>query len=171
MGGLGVRSACNLAPSAFLASAAATLSLQEAILPQQLRHTDDLAVSYALSVWKAQTPNAEPSDATRHVQRAWDNTVVITTLTDLLSACTIPVAKARLKAVTAAHAGDWLNAPQITAVGLRLSDEAFRVTVELKLGSTICQPHTCICGTQVDARGLYGLSFRKREPGTSATHS
>ena len=70
MGGLGVRSACKLAPSAFLASAAATLSLQEAILPESLRHTDDLAVSYALSVWKTQTPNAEPSDATKHVQRA-----------------------------------------------------------------------------------------------------
>ena len=34
MGGLGVRSASMLAPSAFLASAAATLSLQNAILPK-----------------------------------------------------------------------------------------------------------------------------------------
>ena len=158
MGGLGVRSACKLAPSAFLASAAATLSLQEAILPEPLRHTDDLAVSFALSVWKTQTPNAEPSDATRHVQRAWDNTVVITTFTDLLSACTTPVKKARLKAVTAPHAGDWLKAPPITADGLRLSDDAVRVAVGLRLGSTICQPHTCMCGTQVDAREMHGLS-------------
>ena len=73
-------------PSAFLASAADTLSLQEAILPEPLRHTDDLAVFYALLVWKTQTPNAEPSDATRHVQRAWGNIVVITTFTNLLSA-------------------------------------------------------------------------------------
>ena len=48
--GLGVRSACKLAPIAYLASAAATFSLQEAILPKPLRHTDDIAVSYALSV-------------------------------------------------------------------------------------------------------------------------
>ena len=101
MGGPEVRSACKLASSAFLASAAATLTLQEAILPKPLRHTDDLSVSYALSAWKTQTLNAEHSDATRHVQRAWDNT-----FTDLLSACTIPVDKARLKAVTAPRAGD-----------------------------------------------------------------
>ena len=137
-----MRSACKLAPSAFLASAAATLSLQEAILPEPLCHTDDLAVSHALSVWKTQTPNAEPSVATRHVRRAWDHTVVITTFTDFLSACTVPVEKARLKAVTAPHAGDWLNAPPITAVGLRFSDEVVRVAVGLRLGSTICQPHT-----------------------------
>ena len=37
MGELGVRSACTLAPSAFLASAAVTLSLQNAILPEELR--------------------------------------------------------------------------------------------------------------------------------------
>ena len=160
MGGLGVKSACKLASS----SAAATLSLQQAILPKPLRHTDYLAVSYALSVWKTQTPNAEPSDVTRHVQIGWDNTVVITIFTDLLSACTIPVKKARLKAVTAPHAGDWLNAPPITAVGLRLSDEAVRVAVGLRLGSTICQRHTCICCTQIDARGLHGLSCRKSGP-------
>ena len=50
------------------------------------------------------------------------------------------------------------------AVGLRLSDEAVRVAVGLILGSTICQPHTCICGTQIDARGLHGLSCRKCGP-------
>ena len=55
----------------------------------------------------------------------------------------------------------WLNAPPITAVGLRLSDEAVRVAVRYRLGSTTCQPHTCICGTAVDARGLHGLSCRK----------
>ena len=120
---------------------------------------------------KTPTANAEPSDATRHVQRAWDNTVVITTFTDLLSACTTPVEKTRLKAVRAPHAGDWLNAPPITAVGLRLSDEAVRVAVGQRLGSTICQPHTYICGTQVDARGLHDLSSRMSGPRTSATQS
>ena len=38
------------------------------------------------------------------------------------------------------------------------------MAVGLRLGSTICQPHTCICGTQVDARGLHGLSCRKSGP-------
>ena len=33
------------------------------------------------------------------------------------------------------------------------------------LGSTACQPHTCIYGTAVDARGLHGLSCRKSSSG------
>ena len=82
--------------------------------------------------------------------------MVITTFRSLLSACTIAVEKARLKAVTAPHAGDWLNAPPITAVGLRLSDEAVRDLDQLYVNH--------ICGTQVDARGLHGLSCRKSRP-------
>ena len=60
--------------------------------------------------------------------------------------------------------GDWMNAPSLTPVGLRLSDEAVRVTVGLRFGSTLCHPHTCICDTQVDTRGLHGLSCRKSGP-------
>ena len=30
-----------------------------------------------------------------------------------------------------------------------------------RLGRTTCQPHTCICGVAVDAKGLHGLSSRK----------
>ena len=161
MDGLGVRSACMLAPSAFLTSAAAMLSLQQAILPEPLRRIDDFAVSYTLSMRKTQTSKAEPSDATKHIQRAWDNLVVTSTFTDLLSACTIPVEKARLKAVTALHAGNWLKVSSIAAVGLRLSDEEIRVAVGLRLGATICQQHACICGSPVDAWGLHGLSCRK----------
>ena len=38
-----------------------------------------------------------------------------------------PTDAARVGAVASEHAGDWLHAAQITAVGLRLSDEAMRV--------------------------------------------
>ena len=74
----------------------------------------------------------------------------------------MPADMARLKAVAAPHAGDWLNAPPITAIGLRLSDEAIRVAVGFRMGCITCQRHMCICGTMVDARGLHGLSCRKR---------
>ena len=32
------------------------------------------------------------------------------------------------------------------------------------LGSKACEPHTCVCGKAVDARGLYGLSCRRSAP-------
>ena len=56
------------------------------------------------------------------------------------------------------HAGDWLNASPITAVGLRLSNDAIRIATGLRLGTNLCWPHTCRCGAPVDARGNHGLS-------------
>ena len=88
-----------------------------------------------------------------------------------MSICQPPVDLARLKAVVTPHTGDWLHAPPLTVVVLRLSDEAIRVAIGYRLGTNICQPHTCVCGATVDARGLHGLACRKSGPVTSVTHS
>ena len=66
---------------------------------------------------------------------------------DLQTSCDMPADKARLKAVEAPYAGEWLNASPLTAIGLRLFDEA------------TCHPHVCICGAMDDARGStdYGV--------------
>ena len=77
--------------------------------------------------------------------------------THLQTRCDTPADTARLKAIAAPHAGDWLNTPPITAIGLRLSNEAIRVAVGCRLGCITCQPHICICGVMVDARVLHGL--------------
>src|SRR6218665_173498 len=61
--------------------------------------------------------------------------------------------QARLKALSSQHASDWLHALPIC--GLRLSDEATRVAVGIRLGANLCQPHTCACGA---AKGTHGLS-------------
>ena len=70
----------------------------------------------------------------------------------------------------APHSGDWLHALPISSCGLRLDDEAVRVAVGLWLGTNLCQPHQCPCGTLVDARGTHGLACR-RSAGRSARHS
>ena len=162
-GGLGVRSACMLAPSAFLASAAATLPLQDAVLAPTINSntTEDQAVTEALNIWHSMTDAAEPVDICRHIQRAWDEQIVDTVLQHLLATQNAPIDQARLRAVSAPHAGDWLNAPPLTAIGLRLSNEDIRVAVAYRLGAVACQPHTCECSSLVDARGLHGLSCRK----------
>ena len=41
----------------------------------------------------------------------------------------------------------------ITAVGLRLSDEAIRIAVAHRLGCKACEPHTCVCGKAVNGLG------------------
>ena len=50
-----------------------------------------------------------------------------------------------------------------------MDDEAIRVAVGLRLGLNICEPHTCPCGANVDARGLHGLAC-KRSAGRSTRH-
>ena len=60
MGRLGVRSACMLAPSAFLASAAATLLLQEAILSASVAGADDTAVFNIKTTWSCLANTTEP---------------------------------------------------------------------------------------------------------------
>jgi len=59
---------------------------------------------------------------------------------------------ARFLAARAPHSGDWLFAFPISPCGLRLSDEAVRVAVALRLGCSVCVAHSCFkCGTLADA--------------------
>ena len=87
-----------------------------------------------------------------------------------MSRTTHPLDQARLLAAQSEHSGDWLHAAPITSVGLRMSNDTVRIAVCLRLGSKSCEPHTCICGNAVDARGLHGLSCKK-VPGKHHRHS
>ena len=98
---------------------------------------------------------------TEYIQKAWDGRVAANQKNLILSRAPSDVDKARLLVAASPHYGDWLDAPPITAVGLRLSDEAVRVAVAHRLGCKACEPHTCVCRKAVDARGLHGLSCRR----------
>jgi len=163
-GGLGVRSAQMLAPSAYLASAASAHSLQQSILPEDMRHLTDDYIATAETIWMSLSMTEKPSSETQHIQRAWDGQVASHHAAQMLSQVTNDVDRARLLAASSPHAGDWLSAPPITAVGLRLSDEEVRIAVAHRLGCRACEPHTCQCGKAVDARGLHGLACRKSGP-------
>ena len=63
-----------------------------------------------------------------------------------------------------------MSAPPLSAAGLRLDDDTIRIAVGLRLGTSLCLPHTCPCGKAVDARGIHGLSCQ-RSAGRSTRHS
>jgi len=77
--------------------------------------------------------------------------------------------RASFLAFASQHSGDWLFFLPIASCRLRLDDEAVRVAVGLRLGSDLCVPHQCHCGSQADARGLHSFVC-KRAPGRSARH-
>jgi len=79
------------------------------------------------------------------------------------------VDKARLLAAASPHSGAWLHAPPITAVGLRLPDEAIRVAVAHRLGSKACEPHTCVFIRQWMHVGYMDYPAAKALPDNSVT--
>ena len=153
-----------LAPSAFLASAASTLELQQSILPEGIMTSEDNSTESAEILWTTLSGASKPTSEQCHIQTVWDGLVWANQMTAILSRTSDVTDKARLLAVSSPHAGDWLHAPPIASVGLRLSDEAVRVAVAHRLGSKPCEPHTCVCGKPVSAQGLHGLACRRSGP-------
>ena len=157
MGGLGIRRVSSLALPAFLASAASTLVLQSDIFGM-LDYQPDPQVEKLMAMWQEELGIKITEDFPTQMQSQWDNPLLQKSFSELSNSLTDKCDQARLNAITTQHAGDWLHALPITSCGLRLSDEALRVAVGLRLGANICEPHTCTCGSLVTARGEHGLS-------------
>ena len=95
------------------------------------------------------TPGS-PGDTKQSVW--WDRTGIMADRTVVMSAFTNNFNRARLLAASAPHSGDWLHALSLSTCELRLDNEAVRVAVDLRLGTSLCEPHQCPCGKQVDGR-------------------
>ena len=159
-GGLGIRSVVTLAPSAYLASAAGTLELQNLIL-QNAEKSEDTNVHDALMEWTTRHSCPPPADDQVGSQRQWDRPSVNQAKDSLLNQFSDNYNRARILATASPNSSAWLSAFPISACGLRLDDGAIHVAVGLRLGVPICEPHECPCGSQVDARGSHCLSCRR----------
>jgi len=107
-----------LASSAFVASAASTFTLQESILPSNIKSVPDQSVASTEIVWEALCSSPIQTSSKLHIQKAGDK-LVATTLLQSRAQCN--VYKARLLAASFSHSGDWLHAPPIASIGIRLS--------------------------------------------------
>jgi len=166
-GGLGIRGVVQLASSAFLASAADTLPLQDLILRSGL--VMDESTASASTHWRSLAGLPEDNSRPAGNQRVLDAIVVGHNFQSLLSRQSSQFHKARLLAAAAAHSGDWLHALPLSTCGLRLSDDSIRIAVGLRLGAELCQPFTCSCDKVVDAYGSHPLSCI-HNPGRSQRH-
>ena len=162
-GGFGKRSAALLAPSAYLASAAGVTNLILNLLPHRLHNTSDASVDMALSAWREQVePTTSPrvTDQRSH-QKAWDTPCCEWKAAALLAGAPDKTSRARLLASVQDTSGSWLSAVFISSLGLKLGDDAVRITAGLRLGVNLCELHVCLCRTQDDARGIHGLACKK----------
>jgi len=67
----------TLAPSAFLASAVSTLTLQDAMLAQFGNTAPDPAITRSTLAWSAMANDVEPVSERRHIQKAYDGVVTL----------------------------------------------------------------------------------------------
>ena len=161
-GGLGIRSAAQLAPSALLASAAGCASLSKDILPTRLHCVLSPESAEALALWNAHVAVPPPESPDDCHQKAWDSPQVSARLHHLLENVLDPASRARLLAASCKESGAWLNAPPVSSLGLRMDDDTISIAVSLRLGTPLCRPHPCIqCGVPVDESAVNALSCRK----------
>ena len=146
-----------LAPSAFLASATATLDLQSNILAR-CQPASDPFIAPTLEIWEALFKGTTPTGPSAMKQSSWDKTSIQKSQQILQEGVTTQVDKARLLAASEPGNGDWLKAFPISSCGLRLNNEVLRIAVGLRLCLPLCEEHPCPCGKTVDRSGLHGLS-------------
>jgi len=96
----------------------------------------------AIAVWSSFTLATALTTPSALKQHNWDKPVVDAELNRLLASGD----RCRILAASSKRSSDWLNALLILSCGLRLSDEAVRVAVGLRLGTPLCIPYQCPCG-------------------------
>ena len=146
-----------------MASAAGTSGLQASILSDVVPGIDHHVTS-AQAMWSSLSKLHIPSGLVARIQKCWDDRITESVHCSLLESTSNGQDKARLFAVSAPHSGDWLKALPLSSYGLRLDDEAIRVAVGLRLGTSLCEAHTCICGAPASAAvnvlGTHGLACK-----------
>jgi hypothetical protein len=159
-GGIGVRSATTIAPSAFLSSLFASENFIRQLLPANATFLVDPLADEAVACWRKLGGSSSPIGSFAGMQRNWDNEVCSAQAAALLTNAD-GVGKARLLACSAVGSGQWLHALPSANLGLRLSDEVTRMAVGLRLGADLVLGHKCVCGAQVETNGHHGLACRK----------
>ena len=117
-GGIGVRSAIQLAPSAYLASAAGSTTLLKQILPCRFHNNLFTAVTDAIETWKVGHNCPPPSSPADCHHKAWDIPRVQSTFEAILSNALDPRSRARLLATSTKESGAWLNTLPVSSLGL-----------------------------------------------------
>ena len=130
-----------LAPSASLASVAATLELHNEILSSQFHQFSDHCERDALDLWSKSADIPKPFYPANKIQKVWDAAITSAAYRHLLTRSGLETDTTLLLAASAPHYGDWLQAPTITAIDLRLTDEIIRVDVGIRFGANTCEPH------------------------------
>ena len=169
-GGLGLRSASDVALPAFISSVKGSSDVTSRLLDSCSQvGTEDTAEIDAVARWKTLSGKAPPTST---AQNSWDEPLVLKRRDALLETAPDDASKARLLGVSAPGSGAWLQALPSNSMGLRLSTEQIRIAVGLRLGCDLCLEHRCTrCDQVVDSKGHHGLHCLKGSAGRFSRHA
>ena len=152
-GGLGVRRATQLAPSAYVAFAAGCSTPVQQIFPPSVALPDP-NIESTISLWTLGHSEPPPSPPDSFQQRVWDAPHVMATYNSLLEQAQDHQTKGHLMAVSCSETDAWLSALPVASLHLHMSDNVVRIAAGLRLGIPLCRPHPCSgCGVHVNVHG------------------
>ena len=165
LGGLGLGSASVLAVCGYLSSVGSSSRLCSEILNKPF---SDPLYEGALSQWYELSGSTTIPE--NNFQKSWSDPVYRTRLNNLITDIPDDISRIRLKSFEGKLQSAWLTALPSNSLGLKLSNIHLRISLALRLGVPICEPHVCRCGEHVDTFGGHGLSCR-RSAGRLQRHS
>ena len=93
-------------------------------------------------------------------QRAWDGPLMRLKAEGVLIAAQSQSDQARLIAVSAPHAGDFLAALPCSSPGTRMGDSSLWIAVALRFVLPVSTEYKCICGVVAEAYGSHKIKFK-----------
>ena len=117
-----------------------------------------------MSFWIEDLPPDTPLPPSPNRQKSWDKPRVEVRFGSLLHSCSDHESRARLLVAGSRESGAWLNAPPVSSLGFRMPNDIIRISIGLRVGAPIVQPHTCVqCGKEVDHHARHGLSCKSSQ--------
>ena len=138
--------------TAFLSSVCASIGTTRSLLPNELSEEANVFFDRGCEEWKQKLGVSElPHN--QIFQSEWDTPICKQKFQNLINNAPDEEERARLLAISSEGASAWLNAIPLSSLGLKLSDTELPIVCSLRLGSTLCQPHECKCGQDVESDG------------------
>lgn len=155
----GIRRVRDIGIPSFLSSIFGVSDLIYATQPTSQIDLSDIAYyGETLAEWNELCPNASfPTDPSS--QQQWDS-VNIKRISSNFTFTTDADA-ARYLASFHKETGAWLTVLPSKNIGTLLDNNAFRISMGLRLGCDLCYEYRCVCGAFVDKSGVHGLSCEK----------
>ena len=92
-------------------------------------------------------------------QRCWGKPICKAKFETLLEESN-QVERTRLQAAAGSESGMWLQAIPVPSLGTQLDPNTMTVSVALRFGAPVCEPHVCRCGANFDTLSFHNLACR-----------